>query len=128
MAKILKQGATASAIVLSAAIALLGLYVAIIGIPTSYIMETITQEGETITTKPVFQYHYIAGLFYALAAVMIIGGLLYGKLRIAWWGLAFLFVISVLFLFSSGAAVLPVDVVLLVLLIIIQRSNHGLRP
>ncbi|VVB94102.1 Uncharacterised protein [uncultured archaeon] len=82
MAKILKQRATASAIVLSAAIALLGLYAAVIGIPTSYIEETITQEGETITTKPVFQYHYIGGLFYALAAVMIIGGLLYGKLKI----------------------------------------------
>ncbi len=75
MAKILKQEATSSAIILSAVIALLGLYATIIGIPTSYIKEIITQEGETITTKPVFQYHYIAGLFYALAAVMIIEGL-----------------------------------------------------
>lgn len=122
MAKILKQGATAFAIMLSAAIALIGLYVAIIDIPTSYLVQTITHEGETITTRPVFQYHYIAGLFYALAAIMIFGGLLYWKLRIAWFGLAFLFVISVLFLFSSGAAVLPVDVVLLILLIIIQRT------
>ncbi len=42
MAKTLKQGAAASAIVLSTAIALLGLYAAVIGIPTSYIEETIT--------------------------------------------------------------------------------------
>jgi len=117
MAKILEQVATAVAIVLAAAVAFLGLYAAIVGIPSSYISVSDAKE-ETI----MFQYHYIAGLFYALAAVIIVVGLLYGKLRIAWYGLAFLSVISVLFVFSSGAALLPVDAALLILLIIIQRK------
>lgn len=117
MAKILKRGATAVTILLAAAVALLGLYAAIVGIPSSYISVSDGKE-ETI----MFQYHYFAGLFYALAALMIVGGLFFGKLRIAWYGLAFLFVISVLFVFSSGAALLPVDAALLILLIIIQRK------
>lgn len=121
MAKILKRGATAAAIVLAAAVALLGLYVAVVGNPTRYIEQIVTQEG-TITTDSMVRYHYIAGFFYTLAAGMIVGGLLYGKLRIAWYGLTFLSVISVLFVFSSGAALLPVDAILLILLIIIQQN------
>ena len=118
MAKILKQGATVSTILIAAVIALLGLYAAIVGFSQSAISITDGQK-ETV----MFQYHYYGGFFYSLAAVMIIGGILYRKLRIAWIGLAFLFIVSVLFLFSSGAAVLPVDVVLLILLIIIQRTQ-----
>ncbi len=122
MAKILKQGAAVSAILIAAVIALLGLYAAIVGFPQSSISITGTLTGTQEETV-MFQYHYIRGLFYALAAVVIIGGILYAKLRISWFGLALLFVLSVLFLFSSGAALLPVDVVLLILLIIIQRTQ-----
>jgi hypothetical protein len=52
MAKILKQGATAVAIVLAAAVALLGLYVAIVGIPSSYIRESDAKEEMIM-----IQYH-----------------------------------------------------------------------
>jgi len=66
MTEILEQVATAVAIMLASAVALLGLYGAIAGIPSSYVMVSDAKE-ETI----MFQYHYTAGLFYALAAVMI---------------------------------------------------------
>lgn len=122
MAKILKQGATAVAIVLAAVVALLGLYAAIVGNPTKIIEQTVIEEGKTITTESMIKYHYFAGFFYAFAAVMIIGGLFYQKMLIAWYGLVSLFVFSVLFVFSSGAALFPVDVILLILLIIIQRT------
>lgn len=118
----MKQGATAVVILLAAVVALLGLYAAIVGNPSRHLEQIVTQEGKTITIDSMFQYHYIAGFFYTLAAGMIVGGLLHGKLRIAWYGLAFLFVISVLFVFSSGAALLPVVAALFILLIIIQRN------
>ncbi len=94
MAKILKQGATVAAILIAAIIALLGLYVVIAGVPQSYISVTGYINGTVMEETGMFQYHYIGGFFYASAAVMIIGGILYGKLRIAWIGLALLFVFS----------------------------------
>jgi hypothetical protein len=53
MAKMLKQGVTAVAIVLAAAIALLGLCVAIVGFPTSYIRENDIKE-ETIVPRSLY--------------------------------------------------------------------------
>lgn len=59
---------------LAAAVALLGVYVAVVGNPTRYIEQIVTQEG-TITTDSMVRYHYIAGFFYTLAVGMIVGGL-----------------------------------------------------
>lgn len=94
--------ATAVAVVLAAAVALIGIFIVFIDTPTPH------------------------ALLATSAAAIIIAGLLMGKLRIAWYGLAFLFAYSVLFLFSAGAALLRLDFILLILLIIIQltKSKH----
>lgn len=92
--------ATAVAILLAAAVALMGFLMVFIDTPAP---------------------HALLG---TSAAAIIISGLLMGKLRIAWYGLAFLFAYSVLFLFSVGAAFLPLDFILLILLIIIQLAKR----
>lgn len=117
--------ATAVAILLAVAVALLGLFLAIVGTSWMLVEQFVTPEG-TSTVESTARYPTQHGLFGALAAVMMIVGLLMGKLRIAWYGIAFLFAYSVLFLFSVGAALLPVDFILLILLIIIQliKSKH----
>lgn len=94
--------ATAVAVMLAAAVALIGFFIVFIDTPAPH------------------------ALLATLAATIIIAGLMTGKLRIAWYGLAFLFAYSVLFLFSAGAALLPLDFILLILLTIIQltKSKH----
>jgi hypothetical protein len=64
---------------------------------------------------------YPAAAIPLLAAALLLSGLFARKwLPIAWAGIAILLIFSVLFLFSSGAALLPVAFVLLVLLVILQ--------
>lgn len=59
------------------------------------------------------------------AAIFLLGGLLTKKLWIAWIGLGVLLTFSILFLFSSGAAFLPIAGILLILIIIFQFSRKG---
>jgi hypothetical protein len=120
MSRIVKV-ATTVVIVLATAVALSGLFLAFVGMPTTLVQEKNPFEG-TGGEKTIIRYTVPHALLGTLSAVIIIGGLLTRKQLIAWIGLAFLFAYSTLFLFSVGVGLLPVAVVLLVLLVMVQ---HG---
>jgi hypothetical protein len=54
------------------------------------------------------------------AAVLLLGGLLTGRLVVAWVGLAFLGAFALLFLFNMGAGLVPVAGLLLLLLLVVN--------
>lgn len=56
-----------------------------------------------------------------------LGKTIFGQLGVSWIDLAVLFGFSVLFLFSMGAGLLPVDITMLILLGIIQYLG-GVNP
>lgn len=76
-----------------------------------------TQEARRAT---VVHEPYPPAIVPLLASGLMVIGLFIGRLRVSWIGLAILFGFSVLFLFSMGAGLLPVDITLLALLGIIQ--------
>jgi hypothetical protein len=122
MSRIVKAS-TAAAIVLAVAVAAYGLFLALVGMPVAVVQERVQgmeapDGGVNIGYDPV--PHAFIGV---LAAAMILVGLLKQKLLIAWSGLVVLFAYSVLFLFSVGAGLLPVAVLLLILLIIIRKMD-----
>ncbi len=114
--------ATAVAIVLATSVALYGLFLAIVGMPATLVQEVNPFEG-TGGEKTLIRYPVYHSLFGTISAVIIISGLLTRKMQITWIGFIFLLAYSILFLFSVGAGLLPMVVILLVLLIIIQ---HGM--
>lgn len=68
--------------------------------------------AETVETVP-----YPPAIPMLLSALVLLGGLLARKLWVAWLGWAVLGILSLLFLFSSGAALVPIELLLLLLLI-----------
>jgi hypothetical protein len=104
-------------------VAAYGLFLALVGMPGAVVQERVQgmdapDAGVNIRYDPI--PHALIGV---LAAAMILVGLLKQKLLIAWSGLVVLFAYSVLFLFSVGAGLLPVAVLLLILLIIIRKRD-----
>ncbi len=121
MSRIVKA-ATAVAVVLAAAVAFYGLFLALVGMPATSVQEYNPFEG-TGGEKTAIRYSTPHALLGTLAAAMIIVGLLIRKLKVAWIGLATLFAYSAVFLFSTGIGLLPVAVVLLILLNVIYSQK-----
>jgi hypothetical protein len=121
------KAATAVAVMLAAAIAIYGLFVAFVGMPATLVKEYNPLEG-TGGEKTTIQYPTPHALLGTLAAAMIIVGLLIRKPKAAWIGLAALFAYSAVFLFSTGLGLLPVAVVLLILLNVIYSSQKPPLP
>jgi hypothetical protein len=114
--------ATAVAVVLAAAVAFYGLFLALIGISVTLVQE-YTPFGGIGGENKTIQYTTPHALLGTLAAAMIIVGLLIRKMKVAWIGLTTLFAYSTVFLFSIGILLLPVAAVLLILLKIIHSSQ-----
>lgn len=119
------KASTAVAIVLASVVTAYGLFLALVGMPGSLVQEVQGTEAPNEGVREI-QFsptpHALVGV---LAAAMLLGGLLKQKLLIAWSGLLVLFAYSMLFLFSVGAGLLPVAVLLVILLIIIQKLDSA---
>ena len=108
---------TVAAILLAAAVALDGLFLALVGEP-----RTVVQEGEV--TGSVRYFPHPLAVVPLLAAAILLGGLLTRRLLVAWIGFAALFAFGALSLFGIGGPLLPVAgllLILLTLITIIQR-------
>ena len=63
-----------------------------------------------------------AAVYLALAGFAMIGLIRRAWLRLAWLSVALMVLWSVIWLFSSGAALLPVEVILIALMVLITRT------
>ncbi len=89
----------------------------------------ITSQGYAgVPPTPVVTYEpYPPAVMYLVAAVLLVVGLVkFRWLPVAWLGLALLLTWSLLFLFSSGAEVLPAAAALLILLTVLQTRRLAL--
>ncbi len=89
----------------------------------------ITSQGYAgVPPTPFVTYEpYPPAVMYLVAAVLLVVGLVRLRwLPMAWLGLALLFTWSLLFLFSSGAEVLPAAAALLILLTVLQTRRLAL--
>ena len=122
--------AAAIALLLAAAIAIIAIRMLAIGQSWTVVSEIpLSEASEGISQPATIEYTpYPAAGFPLLGAALLIVGLLTHKLAVAWGGLAILITFSVLFLFSSGAALLPIVGLLLILLVIIQRGGQRTAP
>lgn len=116
--------ATALAILLAGAVALFALQLLIVGMPLTVVPEV--PEGTQDLPQAVTMVHapYPFAVVPFLAMIFFLGGLLSQKLLVAWLGWAVLGIFSALFLFSSGAALLPAVGVLFALLTIISYARR----
>lgn len=121
---LLVNGSLALATLLLVIIASFSAILLVRGVPSNSVSEASGLEGERIVREIVYQ-PYPAAAAPLLAALLFLLGLLIRKLALAWLGLTVLLVFSLLFLFSSGAALLPLVGVLLVLLTILQFSQRS---
>lgn len=118
------NGSLALAILLLVIIAAYSVVFLARGMPFNTVSETSGRESGQIVQEIVY-HPYPAAAAPLLASLVCLLGLLIRKYVLAWFGLAVLLIFSLLFLFSSGAALLPVAGVLLVLLTILQFNQRG---
>jgi hypothetical protein len=114
---------TALAILLAGAVALFALQLLIVGVPLTVVTE-IPEGTQELPMMNIEYAPYFPGVVPLVAMILFIGGLLTQKLWVGWLGWAMLIIFSLLFLFSSGAALLPAVGVLLVLLTIISYARR----
>lgn len=125
---IIANVATIVAILLGAVVVIFTLRLLILGQAVTIVTEIpITVDSQEIPSVASVEYvPYPAAIVPLIAVALLLSGLTMRKqLLIAWIGLAILFAFSVLFLFSSGAALLPVAGLLLILLTIIQLFQRN---
>ena len=79
-------------------------------------------EGALPVERILYERYRPAAGYLAASALLLLGLLVKKILPLAWVGIVFLIIWSVLFLFSSGAAFLPVAGILIVLLGVVQYS------
>lgn len=118
-------GITLLAILLTAIAALFSANLLITGIHLPTIQEipegSNKPPAETVETVP-----YPPAIPMLVSSLVLLGGLLARKLWIAWAGWAVLGILSGVYLFSSGAALVPIDLLLLLSLIaltLLKRRN-----
>jgi hypothetical protein len=111
-------GLTILAILLAAVAALFAANLLVVGQQWTTVQEipegSSQEQVETVETVP-----YPPAVPILLSALVLIGGLLARQLWVAWIGLVGLIVLSGLFVFSSGATLVPIDIVLLILLTVL---------
>jgi hypothetical protein len=119
--------AKALAIILASAVALFALRLFSAGVPLTVVAEVPegTQQLSGVVNANYMPYPF--AVVPLVAMILFIGGLLKQKLLISWIGWAILCIFSVLFLFSSGAALLPAVGILLFLLIPISYARKHPR-
>lgn len=122
--KLVATAATALAILLAGAVALFALQLLIVGVPLTVVPEIPAGTQELPGVVSVEYAPYPFAMVPLMAMILFIGGLLTQKLLAGWVGWAILTLFTVLFLFSSGAALLPAVVILLVLLTIISYARR----
>jgi hypothetical protein len=123
--------ATAVAILLAGGVALFALRLLVVGVPLTVVPEVPVGSEQLARVVDMEYAPYPFAIVPFIAMILFVGGLLTQKLWIGWVGWVILVVFSALFLFSSGAAVLPAAGVLFVLLVIISYGQsvrgNGLR-
>ena len=124
---IVNAAATALAILLAGAVALFALKLLVVGVPLTVVPEVPEGTQELPGVVNVEYMPYFVGVVPLVAMILLIGGFLAKRPAISWIGWAILGLFSVLFLFSSGAALLPAAGVLLVLLAIISYTRRHPR-
>jgi hypothetical protein len=116
-------GVTIIAILLAAVAALFAGNLLVNGLPLTTVQEipdgSIQLPEETVKTVP-----YPAAVPMLLSAFVLIGGLAARKLWVAWIGLAALIILSILFLFNSGATLVPINIILLLLLAVLTLMKR----
>lgn len=113
------------AILLTVAIVIFAGYWLIVGQAQVMVVPEVpaAYPGPRLASRIFYAPYPPAAMYLATAVLVLVGVIKQKWLPVAWIGLAILFVWSVLFLFSSGAAVLAVVAVLFILLTIIQTRR-----
>ena len=109
-------------------VALYALWLLIWGLPiTSYKEVPEGFQGAPYLSSTYSQPYPTAAIYLATAGFAMIGLMRHDWLRFAWLSIAIMVLWSVIWLFSSGAALLPVEGILLVLMALITytRSKKG---
>ncbi len=119
-------GITIIAILLAAVAALFAVNLLIVGQQWIGVQE-IPQGSNQQQVGTVSTEFYPPAIPMLLSALALIGGLVARKLWVAWLGWVGLMVLSGLFLFSSGAALVPIDVVLLILLTVLTLMRRRME-
>jgi hypothetical protein len=114
-------------IIVATAVALFAAYRLIAGMPLTVVPEVPEGTSTPPTVVAVTYAPYPAAMIPLCAALLLIVGLLIRKLWLVWTGWLILSVFSGLFLFSSGALLLPAAALLLVLLVVFT-ANWLLPP
>lgn len=115
--KTVRKGIAALAILLAGVVVFYALRFLIVGREWLIIPEIPIEENSEVLLQPKTEFlPYPAAIIPLIAATLIIIGVLWRKLLIAWIGLVGLAGFAVLFLFSSGAVLLPLVGILLLLL------------
>ena len=106
------------------AIAGYSLYMLVGGQQVTSVQEVAEGYEGPLPVESVYRVPYPLALLYLVAAVPLLIGLIKPELMyFSWVGLVFLFLVSVMLLFSSGAAVMPAAVLVAIILAIIQLVN-----
>lgn len=112
-----------SAFTLLVYVALYALWLLIWGLPiTSYQEVPEGFQGAPYLSSTYSQPYPAAAIYLVTAGSAMVGLVRYDWLRLAWLSIALMVLWSVLRLFSSGAALLPVEGSLIVLMVLITRT------
>lgn len=117
------------AIAVVLAVVVFSLYLLIVGQQVTSVQEVPENYQGPLPVESVHRVPYPLALLYLVAAVPLLIGLIKLKLMYySWVGLVFLFLVSLMLLFSSGAAVIPAAVLLLFLLAGIHWLEQNIGP
>lgn len=131
--KLIHSAPKAIAILLVSVVAFYAIALLVVGAQVTGVSETPIEEINNADPVPfamsIEYVPYPPAIVPFLAAVLMLTGLIGRKKIFAWIGLGILLVFSLLFLFSSGAILLPIGGLLLVLLPLINYlQNKSLIP
>lgn len=118
------------AILLTIVISVVATFLLFVQQPVEVVKEVpLGYEGVPPVGQILYERYKPAVIYLAASALLLLGLVVKKLMPLAWIGIVFLIIWSVLFLFSSGAAFLPVAGILLILLGVVQysylRANAG---
>ena len=118
------------AILLTIVISVVATFLLIVQQPVEVVKEVpLGYEGVPPVEQILYERYKPAAIYIAASALLLLGLVVKKLMPLAWIGIVFLIIWSVLFLFSSGAAFLPAAGILIILLAVVQysylRANAG---
>ena len=111
------------AILLTIVISVVATFLLFVQQPVEVVEEVpLGYEGVPHVEQILYERYKPAAIYLAASALLLLGLVIKKLMLLAWIGIVFLTIWSVLFLFSSGAAFLPAAGILIILLAVVQYS------